>query len=88
MENGADVNARDCVSFNFNEKDETDVSVYKVKSGNTAAYVFIACFLVMSGFCFFLPTSFRTEAPLYICQLSLFMKGRTRWLFLLNMVPI
>ena len=28
VENGADVNARDGVSFNLNEKDETDLSLY------------------------------------------------------------
>ena len=41
LENGADVNSPDCVSFNWNEKDETDVSVYAVESENTAAYVCI-----------------------------------------------
>ena len=37
LENGADVNAQDYVSFNLNEKGETDISVFVVESMSITA---------------------------------------------------
>ena len=74
VENGADVNARDGVSFNLNEKDETDLSLYikfSQRLGHTYAYNVFLVFLPV-----FLRISFRVVGLLYIFQLTLDLKER------------